>query len=125
MEKSTKGIWNHRPSPPGGEDMRLNISFQCLRYMSDPGALRLLQPYQAHNGTFLSSEPVGGSIPKLSGLVAHAIDSRETTPVCLQCPAQGAPLPAFRSVESPVGGWERDFNNVFKLLEGCPSLASV
>ena len=36
--------------------------------MSDPGALRLLQPYQAHNGTFLCSEPVGGSSPKLSGL---------------------------------------------------------
>ena len=74
-----------------------------------------------------SSEPVGGASPKLSGLVAHTIASRKMTPVSLQCPAQGAPLPAFRSVANLtlVALWKGTIRLGFMLLKGCPSLASA
>ena len=62
--------------------------------------LRVVQTSRSSkNLKFVFIEPVGGSAPKFSG-VAHLtglIGSKDQS-VTLTCPAQGSPIPSFRSV---------------------------
>ena len=46
------------------------------------------------------SEPIGGSKPKFSlgGTEAFVLTRTKSKPIALLCPAQGAPLPSYRSV---------------------------
>ncbi len=49
---------------------------------------------------FPFSEPIGGSKPKFSlgGTEAFVLTRTKSKPIALLCPAQGAPLPSYRSV---------------------------
>ena len=47
------------------------------------------------------AEPVGGSIPKFSGkLKSSIVEEYFARPFNLSCPAQGSPVPSFRSVSN-------------------------
>ena len=72
------------------------------------------------NGPTLS-EPVGGSTPKFSGkLKSSTVEESFAQPFSLSCPAQGSPVPSFRSVlpllqfSEPVGGSAPKFSEKSK-----------
>ena len=49
--------------------------------------------------TSAPKEPVGGSAPKLTGVSVRVyLGAFQHQPLALSCPAQGAPVPAFRFV---------------------------
>ena len=49
--------------------------------------------------TSAPKEPVGGSAPKLTGVSVRVyLAAFQHQPLALSCPAQGAPVPAFRFV---------------------------
>ena len=67
------------------------------------------------------AEPVGGSIPKFSGkLKSSTVEESFARPFSLSCPAQGSPVPSFRSVSNltkfsePVGGSSPKFSEKSK-----------
>ena len=68
-----------------------------------------------------SAEPVGGSAPKFSGeLKISTPEKASDEPLSLSCPAQGSPVPSFRSVlkgltlAEPVGGSTPKFSGKLK-----------
>ena len=72
------------------------------------------------NGLTLA-EPVGGSTPKFSGkLKSSTVEESFAQPFSLSCPAQGSPVPSFRSVllqpqfSEPVGGSSPKFSEKSK-----------
>ena len=66
----------------------------------------------------LFSEPIGGSIPKFSG-VTHltGLLGQSNTPLTLTCPAQGSPVPGYRCVVFKI----HFMNYTFPQLKGCPA----
>ena len=67
----------------------------------------------------LLSEPVGGSSPKFSGeSISSTVRKAANNPFSLSCPAQGSPVPSYRSVvqislSEPVGGSLPKFSGEF------------
>ena len=59
-------------------------------------------PLSHHIGQLMQGfllEPVGGSAPKFSGeLKGGTMEKASYQPTSLSCPAQGSPVPSYRSV---------------------------
>ena len=88
--------------------------------------VRLRGPLSHHIGQLMQGfllEPVGGSAPKFSGeLKGGTMEKASFQPTSLSCPAQGSPVPSYRSVNvvklfsaEPVGGSAPKFSGELKI----------